>query len=319
MLILGIETSCDDTALALLQTDDLSWSSRVNHQETLHQPYGGVVPELASRDHIRKILPLLTDLLAESGINCDQIDAMAYTEKPGLASALLCGATFGRALGWALQVPTIAVDHLEGHLFAIKLTMPQLPFPFIALLVSGGHTQLYRVEAFGCYDLLGETLDDAAGEAFDKTARLLGLPYPGGRELEKLAQHGKNRRFHFTQPLAGRETLDFSFSGLKTQARYRIAQLHQDSPDSNEWRADIACAFQQILCKTLLITARRAMVQQNCHRLVICGGVSANQYLRQMAQQWDDAEVHFPPLELCTDNAVMIAYVGYQKIFESNA
>jgi len=329
MLILGIETSCDETGLALyrgqvgeLHAADLETGPQtgivaeiLHSQVDLHATYGGVVPELASRDHIRKITPLLDKLMAQANCSLDDLDGVAYTSGPGLLGALLVGATFGRSLAWSLNIPAIGVHHMEGHLLAALLATgqsePPPPLPFTALLVSGGHTQLLDAQAIGRYRLLGESLDDAAGEAFDKAAKMLGLGYPGGPAIARLAAKGNPARFQFPRPMTDRPGLDFSFSGLKTYTRNTIAE-HQ--PLNLADRSDIARAFEEAVVDTLLIKCRRALKDTGHKHLVIAGGVSANSRLRDRLNAKLDAHVHYPPLALCTDNGAMIAYAGWHRL-----
>lgn len=311
--ILGMETSCDETAVAIYDSQRGLLADEVYSQIALHAPYGGVVPELASRDHIRKTLPLIQGLLEKSRLALTDIDGIAYTAGPGLVGALLVGASIGRSLAYALGVPAIAVHHMEGHLLAPMLEAEPPAFPFLALLVSGGHTQLVQVEGVGRYQVLGESLDDAAGEAFDKTAKLLGLPYPGGPALAKLAQQGNPSRFVFPRPMTDRPGLDFSFSGLKT---FAMTTLRDHSTDPRA-RADIALAFEVAVVETLAIKCRRALEQTGMKRLVIAGGVGANQRLRQRLTQLAEqlhARLYYPRPEFCTDNAAMIAYAGCQRL-----
>jgi len=310
MKVLGIETSCDETATAIYTADKGLIANAIYSQIPIHAKYGGVVPELASRDHIRKLIPLIDKVIEDANLTKDQIDGIAYTSTPGLIGALLVGAAVGKSLGFALNIPTIAVHHMEAHLLAPMLEEQKPLFPFVALLVSGGHSMLVEVEEFGKYTLLGETLDDAAGEAFDKVAKLLGLPYPGGPAVAKLAEQGDKKRFHFPRPMIDRPGLDFSFSGLKT---FTVNTLHKQGDDS-QTKADIACAFQEAVVDTLVIKCRRALEQTNLSRLVIAGGVSANLLLRQKLKKMakkHHAEVFYPRFEFCTDNAAMIAYAGY--------
>jgi len=311
MNVLGIETSCDETAVAIYDSKHHQVAHLVHSQIPLHAKYGGVVPELASRDHIQRITPLLKELLGQTS---EKIDAVAYTAGPGLIGALLVGATFARSLAYAWQVPSIAVHHMEGHLLAPLLEYPNLPFPFLALLVSGGHTLLVDVQDFGDYRLLGESIDDAAGEALDKTAKLLGLGYPGGAILSKLAEQGKPNRFHFPRPLTDRPGLDFSFSGLKTAVLHTTQTFEKIDEQT---RADIAHAFIDAVVDTLVIKCTRALKQMNYKNLVIAGGVSANSQLREkltslMAQM--NGKLWLARPEFCTDNAAMIAYAGYQRL-----
>ena len=282
-------------------------------QAAVHGPYGGVVPELASRDHVRKLVPLLEAVLKAAGLERGDIDGIAYTAGPGLVGALLVGAAVGRSLAFALQVPSVAVHHMEGHLLAPMLEPDAPEFPFLALLVSGGHTQLVAVDGVGVYQTLGESLDDDAGEAFDKTASLLGLPYPGGPELAALAEEGDPARFHFPRPMTDRPGLDFSFSGLKTFAMNTIA----NAPDDPQTRADIARAFEEAVADTLVIKCRRALEQTGLERLVVSGGVGANQRLRQSVGVLADklsVSVHYPRVAFCTDNGAMVAYAGCQRL-----
>lgn len=313
MRVLAIETSCDETGIAIYDSQKGIIANALYSQITIHAEYGGIVPELASRDHIRKITPLLRQALTEATCRLAEIDGIAYTAGPGLVGALLVGASFGRALGWALNVPTIAVHHMEGHLLAPLLEKPAPQFPFIALLVSGGHTLLIHVSDIGQYEILGESIDDAIGEAFDKTAKLLGIPYPGGAELERLARKGNPKRFHFPRPMTDRPGLDFSFSGLKT---YAMNVLKKEDV-SEETRSDVARAFQDAVIDTISIKCRRAFKETGLSRLVVSGGVSANQFLRahlhKVCKQLE-ALVYYPRLEYCTDNGAMIAFAGYQRL-----
>ena len=311
MLVLGIETSCDESAAALYDTERGLLVHRLHSQATLHRGYGGVVPELASRDHVARLLPLVREVLAEA--KGAPVDALAYTAGPGLAGALLVGAALGRSLACAWGVPALGVHHLEAHLLAPMLEATPPAFPFLALLVSGGHTQLVRVARLGEYEMLGESLDDAAGEAFDKTAVLLGLPYPGGPELAALATGGDPSRFRFPRPMTDRPGLDFSFSGLKTFALHTL----RDAGDEPTLRADVARAFEEAVVDTLVIKCRRALRQSGLRRLVIAGGVGANRRLRAAANALGrklGAEIHYPRVELCTDNAAMVAYAGAQRL-----
>ncbi|MCK5639399.1 MAG: tRNA (adenosine(37)-N6)-threonylcarbamoyltransferase complex transferase subunit TsaD [Gammaproteobacteria bacterium] len=311
MLILGIETSCDETGVALYHGERGLLAHRIYTQVALHAKYGGVVPELASRDHVRKVLPLTREVMEEAGVERKDIEGVAYTAGPGLVGALLVGAGVGRSLAWAWGVPAIGVHHMEGHLLAPLLEADAPEFPFVALLVSGGHTQLVQVDGVGRYTLLGQSLDDAAGEAFDKTAKMLGLGYPGGPVLAKLAESGDPARFKFPRPMTDRPGLDFSFSGLKTFA------LNTYTKHGDEARADIARAFQDAAIDTMVIKCRRALRQTGMKRLVVAGGVSANKDLRaklaQLAEQ-EDARAYYPRPEFCTDNGAMIAYAGYLRL-----
>jgi N6-L-threonylcarbamoyladenine synthase len=316
MNVLGVETSCDETAVAVYDSTHYQVTHLVHSQIPLHAQYGGVVPELASRDHIQRITPLIEELLEQT---TTKIDAVAYTAGPGLIGALLVGATFARSLAYAWQVPSVAVHHMEGHLLAPLLEHPNLPFPFLALLVSGGHTMLVDVHDFGDYRLLGESIDDAAGEALDKTAKLLGLGYPGGAILSKLAEQGTPNRFHFPRPLTDRPGLDFSFSGLKTAVLHTTQSL---GTIDAETRADIAHAFIDAVVDTLVIKCTRALKQMNYKNLVIAGGVSANLQLRQRLTDLMtnmNGKLWLARAEFCTDNAAMIAYAGYQRLQHDHA
>lgn len=313
MRVLGIETSCDETGIAIYDTEHGLLAHQLYSQVKLHADYGGVVPELASRDHVRKTLPLIQAALAEAKLSAKEIDGIAYTAGPGLVGALLVGACIGRSLALGWQVPAVAVHHMEGHLLAPMLEEDAPAFPFVALLVSGGHTQLVQVDGIGQYQLLGESVDDAAGEAFDKTAKLMGLDYPGGPRLAAMAANGRAGRYQFPRPMTDRPGLDFSFSGLKTFAANTIAAADDDP----QTLADIAYAFQEAVVDTLLIKCRRALKQTGLKRLVVAGGVSANQELRQQLQafaQQINGRVYFPRSEFCTDNGAMIAYAGAQRL-----
>jgi len=312
MLVLGIESSCDETAVALYDDQHGLVGHILHSQAALHAQYGGVVPELASRDHIRKLTPLIRQLLEDAGAALSDIDGVAYTAGPGLMGALMVGAGFARALAWALEAPAIAVHHMEAHLLAPLMdadTAP--PLPFIALLVSGGHTQLVQVNALGDYHLLGESLDDAAGEAFDKAAKMLGLGYPGGPEIAKAAASGDPQRFRFPRPMTGRPGLDFSFSGLKT---YTLNTVKKLDPVSEQDRADIARAFQDAVVDTLYIKCRRALRETGIAHLVMAGGVAANRSLRETLAIKLAAATYYPPPELCTDNGAMVAYAGMRRL-----
>lgn len=313
MRVLGIETSCDETGIAIYDGDKGLLAHTIYSQIELHNQYGGVVPELASRDHIRKILPLIKQTLATANCAKKEINGIAYTAGPGLVGALLTGAAVGRSLGFALGVPTIGIHHMEAHLLAPMLEKEHPTFPFIALLVSGGHTLLVLVKAIGNYQILGESLDDAAGEAFDKTAKLLGLSYPGGPQLAAIAEYGNPDRFHFPRPMTDRPGLNFSFSGLKTFA----LNTFQAAGDDNQTKADIACAFQDAVIDTLIIKCQRALQQTQLDQLVIAGGVGANKLLRSKLQQVMKklgGNVYYPRPEFCTDNGAMVAYVGYLRL-----
>jgi N6-L-threonylcarbamoyladenine synthase len=313
MRIIGIETSCDETAVAVYDGQRGLLSHCLHSQIALHQAYGGVVPELASRDHIRRLLPLVRDALAQSATSKESIDGVAYTAGPGLIGALLVGAGFARSLAYAWGKPAIGIHHLEGHLLAPLLEKKAPGFPFLALLVSGGHTQLIDVEALGRYRILGESLDDAAGEAFDKTAKLLGLPYPGGAELAALAESGRAGRYAFPRPMLDRPGLDMSFSGLKTAALVALRGRVLDDQD----RADVAHGFQEAVVETLAEKCRRALRQSGHRRLVVAGGVGANRRLRERLAQVvleEGAELYFPQAQFCTDNGAMIALAGCMRL-----
>lgn len=319
MLVLGIESSCDETGVALYATEPGQLLAHALHsQVAMHQAYGGVVPELASRDHIRRAVPLLRQVLAESGRTLAEVDAIAYTQGPGLAGALLVGAAFAEALATSLGVPTIPVHHLEGHLLSPLLSRTPPRFPFIALLVSGGHTQLMRVTGVGHYELLGETLDDAAGEAFDKTAKLLGLGYPGGPALAQLAERGRPAMFKLPRPMLHSGDLDFSFSGLKTAVLVQVRALTQDGATLGEQqRADIARAFQDAIVDVLVKKALRAVKESGLQQLVVAGGVGANRELRHQLDARAARQkitVFYPELEFCTDNGAMIALAGALRL-----
>jgi N6-L-threonylcarbamoyladenine synthase len=313
MRVLGIETSCDETGIDIYDDEKGLLANQLYSQVKLHADYGGVVPELASRDHVRKTVPLIQAALKEAGLSSTDIDAVAYTAGPGLVGALLVGATVGRSLAFAWDVPAIPVHHMEGHLLAPMLEDNPPAFPFVALLVSGGHTQLISVTGIGKYELLGESIDDAAGEAFDKTAKLLGLDYPGGPMLSKMASQGTEGRFVFPRPMTDRPGLDFSFSGLKTFAANTI----RNNDDSEQTRADIARAFEDAVVDTLMIKCKRALEKTGFKRLVMAGGVSANRTLRaKLAQmmQKRGGEVFYARPEFCTDNGAMIAYAGMVRL-----
>lgn len=312
MRILGIETSCDETGLAVFDGQSGLLAHNTYSQE-IHQKYGGVVPELASRDHIRKLIPLVEECLAASNSSPEDIDGIAYTHGPGLIGALLAGASVARSLAYAWDVPAIGVHHMEGHLLAPMLDPNPPSYPFLALLVSGGHTMLVEVKGLGDYRRLGESVDDAAGEAFDKVAKMLGLGYPGGPALAKLALKGTPGRFTFPRPMTNQPGLDFSFSGLKTFALNTINGLELTDQD----KADVSYAFEEAAIDTLLIKCQRALKACNLNRLVVAGGVSANLRLREQLQlmsQKQGLEVFFPPMAFCTDNGAMIAYTGYQYL-----
>ncbi|QUY47539.1 tRNA (adenosine(37)-N6)-threonylcarbamoyltransferase complex transferase subunit TsaD [Serratia plymuthica] len=313
MRVLGIETSCDETGIAVYDDQAGLLANQLYSQVKLHADYGGVVPELASRDHVRKTVPLIQAALKEANLTAADIDGVAYTAGPGLVGALLVGATVGRALAFAWNVPAVPVHHMEGHLLAPMLEDNPPAFPFVALLVSGGHTQLISVTGIGQYELLGESIDDAAGEAFDKTAKLLGLDYPGGPMLSKMAQQGIAGRFTFPRPMTDRPGLDFSFSGLKTFAANTIRSNGND----DQTRSDIARAFEDAVVDTLAIKCKRALEQTGFKRLVMAGGVSANRTLRsKMAEMMHKrgGEVFYARPEFCTDNGAMIAYAGLVRL-----
>jgi len=313
MRVLGIETSCDETGIAIYDDEVGLLSNQLYSQVKLHADYGGVVPELASRDHVRKTVPLIQAALKEAGLSASDIDGVAYTAGPGLVGALLVGATIGRSLAFAWDVPAVPVHHMEGHLLAPMLEDAPPDFPFVALLVSGGHTQLISVTGIGHYELLGESVDDAAGEAFDKTAKLLGLDYPGGPLLSKMAAQGTPGRFTFPRPMTDRPGLDFSFSGLKTFAANTIRENDADP----QTRADIARAFEDAVVDTLAIKCKRALDQTGFSRLVIAGGVSANRTLRAKLKEMmakRRGEVFYARPEFCTDNGAMIAYAGMIRL-----
>ena len=313
MRVIGIESSCDETAVAVYDAGLGLLSHRLHSQVAMHQAYGGVVPELASRDHVRRLLPLVRQALADANSDRRSIDAVAYTAGPGLIGALLVGAAFAASLGLAWDKPVLGIHHLEGHLLAPLLEANPPSFPFLALLVSGGHTQLVDVAALGEYRILGETLDDAAGEAFDKTAKLLGLPYPGGAALAELAEAGRSNRMVFPRPMLDRPGLEFSFSGLKTAALVALRGRVLD----DAIRADVARGFQEAVVETLAEKCRRALELTGHRRLVVAGGVGANRRLRERladVARGQGAELHFPRAEFCTDNGAMIALAGCMRL-----
>ena len=314
MRVLGIETSCDDTGVAVYDAAGGLLAHAVYTQNEVHAEYGGVVPELASRDHIRKLIPLVDSVLRRAGTPKEQLDGVAYTAGPGLAGALLVGACAARAMAFVWGVPAVAIHHLEAHLAAPLLEKDQPAYPYLALIASGGHTQLVAVAAFGDYELLGESLDDAAGEAFDKTAKLLGLSYPGGPALAALAETGRADVFSLPRPMIDRPGLDFSFSGLKTHARNTLQASDGQNPSV---RADLACAFQEAVVDTLARKCRRALRQTGLDRLVVTGGVGANRRLREALAtmvETENAAVYYPRGEFCTDNGAMVAYAGCQRL-----
>ncbi|MEE1673586.1 tRNA (adenosine(37)-N6)-threonylcarbamoyltransferase complex transferase subunit TsaD [Agarivorans aestuarii] len=312
MRVLGIETSCDETGVAIYDDQQGLLADVLYSQVKLHADYGGVVPELASRDHIRKTIPLIKEAMAKANCSPEDIDAVTYTAGPGLVGALLVGSLTARSIAMAWNKPAVPVHHMEGHLLAPMLEENPPEFPFLALLVSGGHTLLVEVDGIGEYQILGESIDDAAGEAFDKTAKLLGLDYPGGPALSRLAEKGTPGRFTFPRPMTDRPGLDMSFSGLKTFAKNTIDAEGKDE----QTQADIALAFQQALVETLIIKCRRALKQTGLKRLVIAGGVSANKSLREQLGELLESrggKVFYPRPEFCTDNGAMIAYAGMQR------
>lgn len=317
-LILGIESSCDETGVALYHTERGLLAHELHTQIAMHNEYGGVVPELASRDHVRHVLPLIRNLTAKADCQLGEIDAIAYTQGPGLSGALLVGASVACSLAYSLGIPTLGIHHLEGHLLSPLLSRPAPDFPFVALLVSGGHTQLMRVNGVGKYTLLGETLDDAAGEAFDKSAKLLGLNYPGGAELSKLALAGTTGRFKFPRPMLHSGDLNFSFSGLKTAVL--LASKQHELNDQT--RADIACAAQEAIVDILANKAMTALKQTGLKQLVVAGGVGANLLLRAQLNQAaikSGFSVFYPALEFCTDNGAMIAFAGAMRLQQQEA
>jgi len=334
MIVLGIETSCDETGVAIYNTTP--WEEGkpafqgilgqgLHSQVAMHRDYGGVVPELASRDHIRRVLPLLDQSLTQSGLKLTDIDALAFTQGPGLAGALLVGSAFAKSLAQGLNLPSIGVHHLEGHLLSPLLGQTAPQFPFIALLVSGGHTQLMKVSGIGQYELLGETLDDAAGEAFDKTAKLLGLDYPGGAAISKLAEKGRPGIFDLPKPMLHSGDLDFSFSGLKTAVLNQVKKFEErkvvDSAEVVQFHADLARSFVDSIISVLVSKSEKALKETGCKHLVLAGGVGANLQLRNALNdkaKRNGFEVHYPPLELCTDNGVMIAFAGALRMLAKN-
>lgn len=309
MLVLGIESSCDETGVAVYDSDAGLLAHALHSQIDTHRVHGGVVPELASRDHVNYLIPLVDEVLQQSGIHKKELDGIAYTAGPGLIGALLVGSCFAKSLAYALNIPALGVHHLEAHLLAAKMETPSLEFPFIALLVSGGHCQLIEVKSLGAYQLLGDTLDDAVGEAFDKTAKLMGIPYPGGPVLAALADQCETTPYRFPRPMTDRPGLDFSFSGLKT---FSLNTWNQSTQDERA-RSEIAKAFQNAVVETLIIKCKRAVQESSCKRLVVAGGVGANKALRLALQEWMQGiggEIYFPALEYCTDNGAMVAYAG---------
>lgn len=321
MKVLGLETSCDETGLAIFDSEQISDKNNglvgqvLYSQIALHATYGGVVPELASRDHIRKLVPLFNELLTQCNLTKQDIDAIAFTKGPGLVGALMTGALFGRSLGYALGVPAIGVHHMEGHLLAPLMGAQPPKFPFVCLLVSGGHTQLVATHGIGQYEVLGESIDDAAGECFDKAAKMLKLPYPGGPNIAELAKNGNPNAYVLPRPML-HKGLDFSFSGMKT-AIHNLIKDTDGSDNDPEVRADIAASFQHAVVDTLVKKCVKALQQVKMNRLVIAGGVSANLHLREqlaLALEKINASVHYAPPALCTDNGAMIAFAGYQRL-----
>lgn len=321
MKVLGLETSCDETGLAIFDSEQMGSDNQglvgqvLYSQIELHAVYGGVVPELASRDHIRKLVPLLDELLAQCDMSKNDIDAIAYTKGPGLIGALMTGALFGRSLAYGLDIPAIGVHHMEGHLLAPLMGANPPAFPFVSLLVSGGHTQLIAAQGIGQYEILGESIDDAAGECFDKAAKVLGLPYPGGPNIAKLAENGDPSAYDLPRPMLHRG-LDFSFSGMKT-AVHNLIKDTAGSDSDPQVRADIAASFQHAMVDTLVKKCVKALKQANMSRLVIAGGVSANTHLRETLETEltkINATVHYAPPALCTDNGAMIAYAGFERL-----
>lgn len=317
-LILGIESSCDETGLALYHETEGLIAHALHSQIALHATYGGVVPELASRDHIHRLIPLTKQVMTQADVSLNDLTGVAYTAGPGLVGALLTGAGFARSLAFARGIPAIGVHHMEGHLLSPLLEAPELSFPFMALLVSGGHTQIIRVDAIGEYQLLGDTLDDAIGEAFDKTAKLMGLGYPGGPIVSKLALQGNAQRYKLPRPMTDRAGLDFSFSGLKTAVLTTWQQAQTErSQDLEQAKADICASFELAVCDVLIIKLKRALQQEKLDTLVVAGGVSANQRIRSsLSQLMSSRSGHafFPRPEFCTDNGAMIAFAGFQRI-----
>ena len=319
LITLGIESSCDETGIALYQTGRGLLAHALYTQVAMHNEYGGVVPELASRDHVRRVIPLVRQVMREADVSLDQISAIAYTQGPGLGGALLVGASIANALAYALDIPAIGIHHLEGHLLSPLLSEPAPKFPFVALLVSGGHTQLMRVDGVGQYALLGETVDDAAGEAFDKSAQLLGLGYPGGPSLAKLAALGRPGLYKLPRPMLHSGDLEFSFSGLKTAVLTLVKQCSNDDQKilDEQTRADIACAVQEAIVDVLAHKARAALAQTGLDQLVVAGGVGANQLLRSRLTEGiakRGGKVFYPDLEFCTDNGAMIAFAGALRL-----
>jgi N6-L-threonylcarbamoyladenine synthase len=317
MRVLGIESSCDETGVAIYDSDHGLMAHQLYSQVKMHAEFGGVVPELASRDHIRKLSPMIRTVFSDAGLDFGAVDGIAYTAGPGLVGALMVGACLGRSLAMGWNVPAIGVHHMEGHLLAPMLEEQAPDYPFVALLVSGGHTMLVDVTAPGCYRILGETLDDAAGEAFDKTAKMMGLPYPGGPLLSQIAEQGRLGVFEFPRPMIDRPGMDFSFSGLKTSVRLEIARHAVNEQVEAQIQADIARGFQQAVIETLAIKCRRALRETGHKTLVIAGGVSANKALRTELQAMcrkERSQVFYARPEFCTDNGAMIAYAGWLRL-----
>lgn len=317
MKLLGIETSCDETGVAIYDDEQGLLAHALFSQIDLHKAYGGVVPELASRDHIKKLLPLIKQVMAEAGISADDLDGIGYTAGPGLVGALMVGMSVAQSLAYGWGVPAIPVHHMEAHLLAPMLEAKAPQYPFVALLVSGGHSQLVDVAAFGEYTLIGDTLDDAAGEAFDKAAKMLGLPYPGGPHLAALAEAGDDAAYKFPRPMVNRPGLDFSFSGLKTFTLTTVEAAKRSGDWSDQTRANIAACFQAAVVDTLIIKCARAIKQTGRKTLVIAGGVSANKRLRErlpLKLAEEGAEVFYPSAQFCTDNGAMVAYAGMQRL-----
>ena len=314
MIVLGIETSCDDTGVAIFHSEKGLLANKFSSQIEIHRLYGGVVPELAARDHIRKVIPLVSAVFEDCKLNdLSELDAVAYTAGPGLVGALLVGATIARSLAMALSIPSIGVHHMEGHLLSPMLENEYPEYPFLSLLVSGGHTMLVDVQSPGCYRIMGQTRDDAVGEAFDKFAKVIGLPYPGGPSIEKSAKFGTQARFKFPQPMAQHRSFEFSFSGLKTHASLEAAKHNIDE----QTRSDLAHAFQEAAVGSLVSKCRFALEHTAYRSLVVAGGVGANQRLRNRVQGLVEnlgCKVYFPSIQLCTDNGAMIAYAGYLRL-----
>ncbi|MRI31818.1 tRNA (adenosine(37)-N6)-threonylcarbamoyltransferase complex transferase subunit TsaD [Endozoicomonas sp. OPT23] len=322
MKVLGIETSCDESGIALYDSEKGLLADALYSQIEMHTEYGGVVPELASRDHIQRVLPLINQVLEQAGLQRSDIDAIAYTKGPGLIGALMVGASIGRSMAWALGIPAVGVHHMEGHLLAPMLEDNSPEFPFLALLVSGGHTQLVRVDGIGQYQLLGESIDDAAGEAFDKVASMLELGYPGGPKISMLAEKGTEGRFKFPRPMCDRPGLDFSFSGLKTFTLNTVAKCREAGQFDDQDRADVALAFEEAVVGTLAFKCRRALRETGLKQLVIAGGVSANKRLRVQLEAMAKKEggsLRYARPEFCTDNGAMIAYAGCQRLLAGEA